>query len=101
MGSPGAGAALQADAVLADVGDTSTTMGANNSSITETTAVTIDREVLPHFVAIMVLAVLAATILVEGAVTESALASFAALPDIKPNNALRQVKPSLRDLSRR
>ncbi len=32
--------------------------------------------------------------------TESALASFAALPGIKPNNALRQVKHSL-SLSRR
>jgi hypothetical protein len=47
-----------------------------------------------------VLEALAATILVEVVVTESALASYAALPGIKPNNALRQVKPSV-NLSRR
>ena len=101
LGSPVAGAALQADAVGADAGDPAVTMVAeDNNSITETTAATTGREVPPHLVATTVLAALAATILVEVVVTESALASFAALPGIKPNSALRQVKPSL-NLSRR
>ena len=43
---------------------------------------------------------LAATILVEVVVTVSALASFAALPGIRLNSALRQVKHSM-NLSRR
>ena len=54
----------------------------------------------PHSVVTTVLVALAATILEEVVVTESALASFAALPGIKPNSALRQVKPSV-NISRR
>ena len=100
MGSPGVGAALQADAVVADAGDPATTMGADNSSITETTAATTCQEVPPHSVVTMVLAALAAAILAGGAVTESALASFAALPGIRPNSAVRQVKHSV-NFSRR
>ena len=100
MGSPVAGAALLVSAEGADVGDPAITMVANNNNITEITAATTCQEVPPHSVVTTVLAALAATILEEVVVTESALASFAALPGIKPNSALRQVKPS-GDLSSR
>ena len=83
---------------MADAGDPTTTMGADSSNITETTSATISREVPPHSVVTTVLAALAAAILVGGAVTESALASVAALPGIKPNSALRQIKTFKRSL---
>ena len=89
-GSVVAEAALRADADVVDVGDSAITMEADNISITETTAATIGREDPPYLVVTMVHAALLATILVEGTLTESALASFVAPPGIKPNSALRQ-----------
>ena len=64
--------------------------GANNSSKTETKTSITGWEDPPHLVVTTVRAALVATILVEVAVTESALPSFVAPPGIKPNRALRQ-----------
>ena len=87
------GAALQADAVVADAGDPATSMVAEvSSSITETTAATTGREVPLHTVVTLVLAALVAAFFAGGVSTESALASFAALPGTKPNSAPRQTK---------
>ena len=67
------------------------TMGTDSSSIIETTSTTTGREDPPHLVVTTVRAALVATLLVEVAETESALALFVAPPGIKPNNALRQI----------
>ncbi len=71
------------------MGDPTITMGADDNNITETTTPITTREDPPHLVVTTVRAALVATILVEVAVTESALASFAAPPGIKQNSALR------------
>jgi hypothetical protein len=95
LGSPVAGAALLASAEGVDVGDPAITMVADNNNITEITSATTCQEVPPHLVITTVLAALAATTLEEVVVTESALASFAALPGIIPNITLRKVKLSM------
>jgi hypothetical protein len=70
-------------------------MVADISSVTEITTATTGQEIPPHSVVTTVLVALAATTLEEVVVTESALASFAVLPGIRPNSALRQVKLSM------
>ncbi len=88
-------AALQANAVEADAEVPAITMVAEgSSSTTEITAAITGREALLHTVATMVLAALVAAILAGAEETESAHASFAALPGTRPNSALRQTRTS-------